>query len=279
MHTKAVLVLLVICALSGAEGRTATQLMDTLMNSYKSYVMPDIPINVTMQMSLLAINSLDILNGLANLEVYMRLWWQDDRLTWNPSTYEGIEEMQFLTDVVYKTNLIWVPEIFCARCLSDTLSATKAVANYTGGVYWRRHGVVSVGLPFALDDYPYDKQTLEMSFFGWSMPINYMNLSTNGDFDYSHTIKNIQWDIVGAETIDTTRNYINQTFGVVEYHVHFKRVPTTLEKGVIVPGIAIAFLALLYIFMKKESGLRLTYLTTILLNVVLFLQMMTGFMP
>ena len=65
----------------------------------------------------------------------------------------------------------------------------------------------------------------------------------------------------------------------INIQINTKRFPSTLEKGVIVPGVLISFLALLYIFIDKGSGQRLGFLTTILLTQVMFLTMMTNFVP
>ena len=58
-----------------------------------------------------------------------------------------------------------------------------------------------------------------------------------------------------------------------------KREPSTLEAGVIAPGITISFLSLLYIFIQRDNTQRQGYLTTVLLTEVMFLVMMTNFVP
>lgn len=58
-----------------------------------------------------------------------------------------------------------------------------------------------------------------------------------------------------------------------------KRQGSTLTVTVIVPGLAISFMSLLYIFLPKGQGERVGYLSTIILTVVMFLVMLTNFVP
>ena len=48
---------------------------------------------------------------------------------------------------------------------------------------------------------------------------------------------------------------------------------------VIAPGLAIAYMSLLYLFLPKGGGERVPYLSTIILTVVMFLVMLTNFVP
>lgn len=61
--------------------------------------------------------------------------------------------------------------------------------------------------------------------------------------------------------------------------MRIKRQGSTLTVTVIIPGLAIAFLSLLYVFLPKGGGERINYLSTIVLTVVMFLVMLTNFVP
>ena len=52
-----------------------------------------------------------------------------------------------------------------------------------------------------------------------------------------------------------------------------------METGVIVPGVMISFLALLYILVPRDNGMRLSYLTTVLLTQVTLLTTITNLVP
>ena len=49
--------------------------------------------------------------------------------------------------------------------------------------------------------------------------------------------------------------------------------------GLIVPGILVAFLGSLYYLLPRGSGERVSYLATILLTEIMFLVMITQFVP
>ena len=76
-----------------------------------------------------------------------------------------------------------------------------------------------------------------------------------------------------------TEEYNNQTAPGLEVQIRVQREPSTMETGVIVPGVAISFLSLLYVLIKRDDNSRVGYLTTILLTQVMFLTMITRFVP
>ena len=77
----------------------------------------------------------------------------------------------------------------------------------------------------------------------------------------------------------STESFNNQSASGLEVVIRVQREPSTLETGVIVPGVAISFLALLYILIKRDDNSRVGYLTTIMLTQVMFLTMITRFVP
>ena len=69
-------------------------------------------------------------------------------------------------------------------------------------------------------------------------------------------------------------NFYRHTF-IVE----IKHIGQMILLSVIVPGILITFLGMMYILIEKGSGDRISFITTILLTQVMFLVMITSFVP
>ena len=58
-----------------------------------------------------------------------------------------------------------------------------------------------------------------------------------------------------------------------------KRTGATITVTVIAPGVAVSLLGLLYIFLPKGGGERIPFLATIILTEIMFLVMLTQFVP
>ena len=61
--------------------------------------------------------------------------------------------------------------------------------------------------------------------------------------------------------------------------VEIKHIGQMILLSVIVPGILITFLGMMYILIEKGSGDRISFITTILLTQVMFLVIITSFVP
>ncbi|XP_078693917.1 neuronal acetylcholine receptor subunit alpha-10-like [Branchiostoma floridae x Branchiostoma belcheri] len=67
---------------------------------------PNGPTNVTLDLALANIINLDEKNQVLTAEVWLRLKWTDEFLTWNVSEYGGIET------IATQAENIWRPDMF-----------------------------------------------------------------------------------------------------------------------------------------------------------------------
>jgi len=73
--------------------------------------------------------------------------------------------------------------------------------------------------------------------------------------------------------------YSSGNFSRIKYTITLKRVGTTIMDTVLIPGVGLSFLSFFYIFLPTDSGDRLSYVTTMLLTMVMFLVILTSFLP
>ena len=135
---------------------------------------------------------------------------------------------------------------------------------------------------YQMQYFPYDRQHLRMTFYVWGLPDYMMTLrpATPGMvIDNNNYVPNVQWHIDDYEVSNFTQGQDDMRVYGVQMEVWIKREPATIQTGVISPGILISFLSLLYVFLPRDDNRRIGYLTTILLTMVMFLVMMTNFVP
>ena len=90
-----------------------------------------------------------------------------------------MNETFFVTNPVLKRR-IYIPEVYCSSCQSSTFTWTRAQGYYTGQIFWTQYGQLTIIMPYALDNFPYDTQKMEMTFYVWGLP-NYMATISPGE--------------------------------------------------------------------------------------------------
>ena len=65
------------------------------------------------------------------------------------------------------------------------------------------------------------------------------------------------------------------TFNYSRFHIIIKRDGGTMLFGLIIPGVLVAFLGSVYYLLEMGTGVRISYLATILLTEIMFLVMIT----
>ena len=74
-------------------------------------------------------------------------------------------------------------------------------------------------------------------------------------------------------------DYPTGKYTEVSFNVGIKRIGSTITGTIIIPGIAIALMSLLYLLLPKGGGERIPFLSTTILTEVMFLVMLTNFVP
>ena len=68
-------------------------------------------------------------------------------------------------------------------------------------------------------------------------------------------------------------------FSEMEYKITITRTGNTILVTVIIPGVVVCLLGLLYFLMPRGNGERVPYLSTVILTEIMFLVMLTQFVP
>ena len=68
-------------------------------------------------------------------------------------------------------------------------------------------------------------------------------------------------------------------FSEAVFSFRMSRFGGTIAVTVIIPGVVVCLLGLLYYFMPRGNGERVPYLSTVILTEIMFLVMLTQFVP
>ena len=139
---------------------------------------------VKMQVRFFKIDDVDPGTGSMQVKIWLRMRWQDSRLSWEPGQWGNVTELAFNHPKLEEPE-IWTPDIlpFNARLLmADMFEDTVAAVTYDGQVTWSRAGLLDVMCKFSgLVMFPYDSLQCGIDFGGWMLAGHHQDLTLWGE--------------------------------------------------------------------------------------------------
>ena len=148
--------------------------------------------DVRMQLRLFKVLEVKPAQGAMILKVWLRMYWQDSRLAWDPSQFGNVSRTFFQTAGFSgaEDSEIWIPDIQPYNGLEGTVNTLEpAIADVgsDGQVFLSRPGTLNVMCKFSgLVAFPYDQLICPVEFGGWSFSGGYQGiLLHDGGFSIS----------------------------------------------------------------------------------------------
>ena len=212
-----------------------------------------------------------------DLLVWFRLSWPDPRLAWNPDDYGGLESTWFYLGKP-EWHEIWSPDLVLWNQdeeLLDSLSLSKAKADFDGTVYWSRPGHLQPSCRLeGLNKFPFDELKCTMEFGSWTHSGLYIRpYAMNGG-------ANIGGSVTSAESFNeyslknlTVEELVYPPFPIAPeedwpvllYHVIFSRNWEPYARGYLLVQILLNLVAFIVFWLPPESGERMGLAVTALL--------------
>jgi hypothetical protein len=281
---KILILFLVYCLLdSGRSSTVYEELQDSLFTDYNPLCLPsDFNNNIRLSFNLIGIVEVNTVDSYAVLSGYVILFWDDPRLSWDPSLFENVEKLRINT-YPEAGDFIWRPDISIYESDSQDYGFPLAQVSYTGEVYLTLLAQYKLNLSFNIDSYPFDEQVIKMSLESWSYTSDILRVTSDWDnkltIEESSFVENLEWSVEKFDQIDQFMSYASGDYSRVVFSFYIKRQGLTIEKTVVFPALFVGFLGFLYYFVPIGTGDRTNYLATILLTIIMFLVMLTGFVP
>ena len=268
----------------------STALRAHLLSSYDKVVPPEsnrpsvnysnAGTDVRMQINFFKVEGVDTANAKMRLKVWLRLTWQDQRLSWDPQQWGGITKTFFQGKSVSfpEETEIWLPDVQPLNSgfgIDHTLDASLARVTSSGEVFWSRPGVLDVLCRFSgLVAFPFDNLKCSLEFGGWAFSggqqgiellgtgwVDAQQEATSGSSYQEYWIENVK-------VVPSTFVYPccpNEPWPVVRYDLQMGRSTVYYVLLVVYPNLLITLLAMAVFFMSPGLSERLSYSTTLLL--------------
>ena len=262
-------------------------LKNYLLDDYRTDSLPLInntTVNLNLGIALRSFTEVNQLDGTLSINIWLRHWWYDEYLTWNPNNWNNITSIVLFTDSDMGES-IWIPDIYLYNTAENPLSELNAgrVKIYNDGyILWSRPGIIKSTCTFNLTSFPYDEQYCSLKFGSWSYHGDEINLNPGTPaIDISELQPNQEWDLVN-HTFEKNVKYYTccpEPYPDVTFNITLRRRPGFYNTNILLPAFATASLMLLSLVVPSESGERIGFVTTVMLSIIVFLLILSENLP
>lgn len=198
----------------GRDARVEQRLRKQLLHDLDSKVPPTTNIGgaggvkISVQYRIFKVLSMDISSGSLVLKVWRRMVWWDDRLRWEPTEHQGIEDFRAYPGTGGIDDNLWRPPVVLYNAITpeaSTLDVGAAWVRHDGRVWWSVPGTVDVACRFAgLVKFPRDTLKCTLEIGSWAYGDRDTNLTYFDEIfpdDYPHPprVRGLIWkDVSGT---------------------------------------------------------------------------------
>jgi nicotinic acetylcholine receptor, invertebrate len=258
-----------------------------LLQDYRTDSLPIInnsAVDLNLGIALRSFTEINQLDGTLSINIWLRHWWYDEYLRWEPSNWNNISSIVLFTDSDMGES-IWVPDIYLYNTAENPLSELNEgrVKIYNDGyILWSRPGIIKSTCTFNLTSFPYDEQNCNLKFGSWSYHGDEVNLNPGTPaIDISELQPNQEWDLVNHTFKKNVKYYTccPEPYPDVTFNITLRRRPGFYNTNILLPAFATASLMLLSLVVPSESGERIGFVTTVMLSIIVFLLILSENLP
>uniref|UniRef100_F6R106 Cholinergic receptor nicotinic alpha 3 subunit n=1 Tax=Equus caballus TaxID=9796 RepID=F6R106_HORSE len=273
------LLLLPVTSASEAEHR----LFERLFEDYNEIIRPvanvSDPVIIQFEVSMSQLVKVDEVNQIMETNLWLKQIWNDYKLKWNPSDYDGAEFMRVPAQKIWKPDIVLYNNAVGDFQVDDK---TKALLKYTGEVTWIPPAIFKSSCKIDVTYFPFDYQNCTMKFGSWSYDKAKIDLVLIGS---SMNLKDYwesgEWAIIKAPGYkhDIKYNCCEEIYPDITYSLYIRRLPLFYTINLIIPCLLISFLTVLVFYLPSDCGEKVTLCISVLLSLTVFLLVITETIP
>ena len=229
-------------------------LYNHLLQNYNKNIRPvksyNKPVTTQLGLGVQTLESFDQMEETISLNIWMRMKWTDEYLSWNSS-------LSNLTFLSINPENIWTPNL-------NLINGAKKPEVYTlkGGLYLYNSGLVIWSMPSILTFscalnlhlFPFDKQNCTMKISSWNYNKKNLelipNLDKNSQVDILSTFSHSEWDLDHTELyqLEEERECCpDEIFDTLAYSFILKRYPHyyKISMGMTITLVLVSFIIML----------------------------------
>ena len=240
-------------------------------------------IQVTLNLMLIAINTIQEQQQIFHAHVWLELAWKDCSLMWDPRQYEGTDSVLMDLKNLWRPDLCFMNDVADDKCIRVKEDDTVLV-NSNGKVHWWLAREIKAHCDISINKYPFDEQICGIAIgkLYWTdekvelrpkFPyVSMKNYKPNGEWNIlNSSIKYDKWKLSG--------NLTKLNFKDIIYQVVVRRRPLFYIYYIIVPVVLLSILNVICFVIPIESGEKVGLAVAIFLTFAVFMSMISNSVP
>ena len=262
------------------------QLYHDLFENYASNVIPMNPdaVMVNLQLYFIQLVSLDQVNQLMTVSVWLVQNWKDMRLTWDPAEYNGIDQFR-----VNPTD-IWIPDLTLYNSAdgkfqyAEELESQVMVRIYSDGtIRWTPLVVYTATCRMHLKYFPFDVQLCYLQFGSWVHDQSRLDITlTSNSSNLDEFVENHVWyvsEVPSRKNVKTYSSSSDVSYVDVQFFFILTRNFDKYVMNILLPCIVFGILCSMSFYVPYDSGERLTLSLSILIAIAVYQVLVADLVP
>ncbi|XP_069116700.1 neuronal acetylcholine receptor subunit alpha-3-like [Argopecten irradians] len=260
-----------------------TSLRTQLLTNYSVDQRPDELVRITVSLTLITINEMDIKAQVLSISGYFNLQWSDSRLAWNNlADYANVRFLFSSQSVVWRPALVVDNSVDNLNVISKPDVPMRIVNK--GMVIWNPADIFRVACESDTTYYPMDTQSCVISLSSWSYTsfevVLILDRTTDVNLDdYS---ENGEWEMIsaygdrqGAEA----KVKGDSSFSTAKFYINLRRRPLFHILNTLFPVALMAVLSAMVFKLSADSGEKIGFSLTVLLAYAVYLTLISESIP
>ncbi|XP_028397906.1 neuronal acetylcholine receptor subunit alpha-7-like [Dendronephthya gigantea] len=268
----------------GAQAQSLqTDLVKQLMSNYSREVRPwngNSPTEITLDVALIKLVSVEEKTETLTTNIWIRLYWKDERLSWNKTKFDG------LSKITLKHDMVWIPDIGLLNRAegSDEIGSveTRLRLHDDGNITWLIQTIYRSSCSIDISYFPFDDQTCQLIIGSRTYNKKALKIvPKNRHADIKQYTVHGEWTLLGTSALQKSveYSYSDEEYSTVRFYFYLRRQTLYYMMNFIVPCVLIAVLTVPVLLLPPESQERQSYGVTVLLSFTILIMMLQEKVP
>ena len=230
-------------------------LTTTLLTGYNKNIRPYYQTEMSFELQLNQLLAIDEKNQVMTSSFYLKMLWQDPRLSWTASDYENVSQ------ILIPATSLWLPDTYIINTADSNGFVTYTASNYallySDGYIYLIINLSAFKTKCAINvlGFPYDYQKCKIIIGSWQYDDTRLLFKSNSsDLNMDNYIENPVWNLLsttGTDVPSTDRfdAYSGLTSTDVVYELFLKRRATNYMLSNLFPCFLLNFITLIVFWM------------------------------
>ena len=255
------------------------ELLNSFLNDSTPQLRPgidtDTPVIVNITFHLFALTELNEIKGYISTIGSWNIMWKNEKISWNPDDYEGIDS------IVVDSEHFCKPDLILGNPAEEVVDFkgyfSKVKYSSDGLATWQPGSVTKSYCYIQIPAFPFDMHTCFIRILSWGTTPSEVVIKTTSNDPLLHFYStNTEWDL--TETSSTVLVADGLTPMLV-FALKLRRKSAFLVVNIIAPLVCLSILNTVVFLLPYESGERVSFSTTVLLSFTVFLNVIEDHLP